>query len=106
MVKQETVTKTPKKEKDARAKEAGSKRRKTENTGEVKTPQHQKRSAVRRRKSSSAEPTTAGELTIFSQNEIKLFSTGGALKKKWNLIIILVVGPQKRSGRVTRQNSK
>nr|XP_046250236.1 endonuclease 8-like 1 isoform X2 [Scatophagus argus] len=54
--KQETVTKTPKKEKDARVKEAGSKRGKME----VKTPQQEKRSAARRRKSSSAEPTAAG----------------------------------------------
>ncbi|XP_070763348.1 endonuclease 8-like 1 [Enoplosus armatus] len=66
-----TVSQTPKKEKNAHPKEAGSKRRKTQ---EVNTPQHEKKSSARRRKSSSAEPTTAG--------------------------------PQRRSGRVTRQNSK
>ncbi|XP_040893454.1 endonuclease 8-like 1 [Toxotes jaculatrix] len=57
VVKQETVTKTPKKEKDVRPAEARSKRRQTEKAQEVKTPQNEKRSAARRRKSSSAEPT-------------------------------------------------
>ncbi|XP_037623443.1 endonuclease 8-like 1 [Sebastes umbrosus] len=70
VVKQEAVTKTPKKEKDAHPKEAGSMRRKTR---EVNTNQHEKGSTARSRKSSSAEPTA---------------------------------DPQRRSGRVTRQNSK
>ncbi|KAM9352656.1 endonuclease 8-like 1 [Symphorus nematophorus] len=69
-VKQETVTKTPKKEKEACPKEVKSKRRKSE----VNAPQHEKKSTARRRKSSSAEPAAAG--------------------------------PQRRSGRVTRQNGK
>ncbi|XP_044049175.1 endonuclease 8-like 1 isoform X2 [Siniperca chuatsi] len=60
VVKQETVTKTLKKEKDAHQKEAGSKSIKTENTREVHTPQHEKRSTARRRKTSSAEPTAEG----------------------------------------------
>lgn len=71
VVKQETVTKTPKTEKDARAKEAGSKRRKME----VNTPQREKRSTARRRKSSSAEQTAAGELMVFHQSETS-FSSG------------------------------
>ncbi|XP_075945268.1 endonuclease 8-like 1 isoform X2 [Anarhichas minor] len=73
VVKQEAVTKTPKKEKDARSKEAVSKRRKTEKPREVNAPQHEKRPTARRKKDSSAEPTT---------------------------------GPQRRSERATRQNSK
>ncbi|XP_031717124.1 endonuclease 8-like 1 isoform X3 [Anarrhichthys ocellatus] len=72
VVKQEAVTKTPKKEKDARSKEAVSKRR-TEKPREVNAPQHEKRPTARRKKDSSAEPTT---------------------------------GPQRRSERATRQNSK
>lgn len=55
------MTKTPKKGKDARPKEAKSKRQR-ENTRDVKTPQLGKKSMARRRKSSSAEPTAAGEL--------------------------------------------
>uniref|UniRef100_UPI0037E88D38 endonuclease 8-like 1 n=1 Tax=Semicossyphus pulcher TaxID=241346 RepID=UPI0037E88D38 len=61
-VKQETVTKTLQKEKDVE-KEAGSKRRKTEKTGEVNTPQHKRASTARRRKGSSAEPTIPGAQT-------------------------------------------
>ncbi|XP_029290207.1 endonuclease 8-like 1 isoform X2 [Cottoperca gobio] len=57
VVKQETATKTPKKEKDAHPKEAGSKRRETEKSEEVNAPQTKERSAARGRKSSSAEPT-------------------------------------------------
>lgn len=66
VVKQEGVTKTPKKEKDARLKEARS-NRKTEKSRDVNTPQRDTRSNARRRKSSSAEPT-AGKLFTFSQN--------------------------------------
>ncbi|XP_026167598.1 endonuclease 8-like 1 [Mastacembelus armatus] len=72
-IKQETVTKTPKNYKDPRPKEIGSKRGKTEKAGEVSTPQKEKKSTARRRKSSSAEP---------------------------------LEGSQRKSGRVTRQNSK
>ncbi|XP_023278238.1 endonuclease 8-like 1 isoform X1 [Seriola lalandi dorsalis] len=71
VVKQETVTKTPKKEKDGGWKEARSKKKLTENSREVNTLQHEKRSTARRRAGSSAAPT-AGELFIFSQSE-KLF---------------------------------
>ncbi|XP_041794563.1 endonuclease 8-like 1 [Chelmon rostratus] len=72
LVRKETVAKTPKNNKDARPKEAGSKRRKTE----ISAPPHEKKSAARKRKSSgsSAEPTASC--------------------------------PQRRSGRVTRQNGK
>ncbi len=59
-VKQETVTKTPKQEKDARLKEAGYKRRKTE----VNTSQHESRSTAVRRKRSSREPAVARELIM------------------------------------------
>lgn len=108
VAKQETVTKTPKKEKDARPKEAGSKGRKTEKSREVNTPQHKKGSAARRRKSSSAEPT-AGELMIFCQSETSFSYWGNIeknVKQKCNRLIVLVAGPQRRSGRVTRQNGK
>nr|XP_020474993.1 endonuclease 8-like 1 isoform X2 [Monopterus albus] len=70
MVKQETVTKPLKKEKDAWSKEAGSKRKKTQ---EVSTSQSGKGSAAHRRKSRSAQPAA---------------------------------GSQRRSRRITRQNSK
>lgn len=79
VVKQETVNKTPKKEQDMRLKEVGSKRIKTENTRGVNTPLHEKgvsHSIARRRKSSSAEPTVAGELRKQGR-----FSTGGVLKE-------------------------
>ncbi|KAI3371285.1 hypothetical protein L3Q82_023906, partial [Scortum barcoo] len=67
-VKQETITKTPKREKDTHVKEAGYKRKKTGKTREAGTPQHEKTPAARRRKSSSTEPTAAGELKVFFQN--------------------------------------
>ncbi|XP_034390114.1 endonuclease 8-like 1 isoform X3 [Cyclopterus lumpus] len=66
-IKRETVTNTPKKEKDAPSNETVSKRRR-----EVNTPQQERGETARRKKNSSAEPTT---------------------------------GPQRRSERVTRQNS-
>lgn len=66
LVKQESVTKkTPKTEKEVHAEEAGSKRKKKE----VNMPQDEKRSAPRRRKSSSVTPKAAGELMAFGQNE-------------------------------------
>lgn len=75
-VKQEAGTKTPKKEKDVKGwKEVRSKRRLNEKSQEVNTPQSERRSAARRRMSSSAEPVS-GELLIQSQkcfsNKVKL----------------------------------
>ncbi|XP_030281912.1 endonuclease 8-like 1 [Sparus aurata] len=61
-VKQEAVTKTPKREKDARPKEAKSKRGKTDKPLKVNTARHEKRSTARRRGSSNAGPTAAGGL--------------------------------------------
>ncbi|XP_031717113.1 endonuclease 8-like 1 isoform X2 [Anarrhichthys ocellatus] len=106
VVKQEAVTKTPKKEKDARSKEAVSKRR-TEKPREVNAPQHEKRPTARRKKDSSAEPTT-GELMKFSQNDKKTtyWSTIGKKPQQNSNLIVLVAGPQRRSERATRQNSK
>ncbi|XP_068458300.1 endonuclease 8-like 1 [Clinocottus analis] len=53
VIKRETVTKTPKKEKDAPSKEAVSKSRR-----EVKATQREKRETACRKKNSSSEPTT------------------------------------------------
>lgn len=61
------MTKSENKEKDARAKEAGSRRKKTENIQEARTPQHERRLSARRRKCSSAEPTSAGGLIKVSK---------------------------------------
>uniref|UniRef100_A0A4W6DHV5 Endonuclease VIII-like 1 DNA binding domain-containing protein n=1 Tax=Lates calcarifer TaxID=8187 RepID=A0A4W6DHV5_LATCA len=102
VVKQETMLKTPKKREGICKKEAGSKRRKKENTQQVNTPQRAKRPAGDRRKSSSAEPTS-GELLLFFQNETT--SVGEFLKDN-NLIVLLIAGSQRRSCRVTRLNSK
>ncbi|XP_030586784.1 endonuclease 8-like 1 [Archocentrus centrarchus] len=57
VIKQEGVTKTPKKEKDARLKEAESKSRKPAKTHEVNAPQRETRSNAHRRKTSSVEAT-------------------------------------------------
>ncbi|XP_035521029.1 endonuclease 8-like 1 isoform X1 [Morone saxatilis] len=70
-VKQEAMTKTPKKNKDVCVKESQSKTQKG-------NAQHEKKLTARRRKSSSAGPTTP---------------------------VNLVAGPQRQSGRVTRQKS-
>ncbi|XP_041651824.1 endonuclease 8-like 1 isoform X1 [Cheilinus undulatus] len=58
-IKQETATKTPKKEKDAEM-EAGYKRRKTGKKGEEKSPLLGKTSVAQKRKASSAEPIISG----------------------------------------------
>lgn len=71
-IKQEGVTKTPKKEKDARLKEAESKRRKPGKTHEVNTPQRETRSNARRRKTSSVE-ATAG---VAMSKDKNVLSTG------------------------------
>lgn len=65
VVQQETVTKKPKKEKDAHSKETGSKRRKPEEAQEVKAPQDKKKSTARRRKNSHAE-AARGETSPFT----------------------------------------
>ncbi|XP_034443383.1 endonuclease 8-like 1 isoform X1 [Hippoglossus hippoglossus] len=67
-VKQETATKTPKKEKDARPQEA---RRKKEKTRSVNTAQREESENARRRKSSPAE-TTAGEFFMFLKQVVFL----------------------------------
>ncbi|XP_074532954.1 endonuclease 8-like 1 [Halichoeres trimaculatus] len=57
-----SVSKTPKKEKDAE-KETGSKRRKTEKNQDENTPQEEKTSAAVRRKGISTEPVISGVQT-------------------------------------------
>lgn len=63
VVQQETLTKKPKKAKNARSEETGSKRRKSEKAQEVNEPQEKKKSTPRRGKNSSAE-AVAGEISF------------------------------------------
>lgn len=98
------MTKTPKREKDARPKEAKSKRGKTDKPLKVNTARHEKRSTARRRGSSNAGPTAAGELMCSVGKKNMLFCWGE--KKNFYLIVFLVAGGLRRSRRVTRPNGK
>ena len=83
--KQEAVTKTPKREKDACPKEAKSKRGKTGKPLKVNTAEHENRSTTRRKRSSNAEPTAAGKLTC-SVGKKTCFSAWG-----WNFYLIVIL---------------
>lgn len=96
VVKKETKTRKP--EKDAHLKETGSKRRKTE----INRTQHE---ITARSRKSSVEPVAAGELMVFCQSET-IFFFWHRFERILLSLSSLFAGPQRRSGRLTRQNRK
>lgn len=102
-IKEETVTKTPKTEKDVKAKEARSRRRMTELDT---TSEQDKRSAAGKRKSNKADPAAAGEFLRICQSETRLFIPAGKEFKDLRSDGLVVAAPLRRTSRVTRKNGK